>query len=709
MANTLFPSYQRQASFNLGSGSNGSVPFISIPGVSLQEADKGSYVLWSHDAQDDPYKLINCAQNHFKNRKPSEVSDDAETELQGLVSNILDEADSQDSLYSDGSLGEGSNNIWSPKNLQDELLLYFQAEANAQYKFSPNCISHDAFGKTQGQTVNKETEELSNGFKNNQQMLFELPNGIQNFSQRRKSPPGLAIPPNMANTYLQLQQNNYENRPVPKDRENGENLGNFPDFSHVFKPQDNMNGGELLYNEHYNQAMDEPAIANEQYTSQDLNQLVSSFQSFVTGEHDSTEFGTVPTMIQRDEKWPSPTCFMEFDRSPQVQRQLASDFVHCNGTRKQLFKRDSLQDLSSHSLQNTDYSPQQILSMRNNTNIIHRDNSSRNFALNHYPQVQQSPLKFKPQMQSEKKRTSGFFTNSFNLQSPNGEIFLNEKQPAFYNFRSPRFNSENSSISPQYSPIMYAHDPRRCPTPIPNPNFSPRGSLVYRGNMDVAEVTSEMSRFSPGLNGRRMESTFHGMPPSPGNRGGPVLQLYYYLDECYEQWRSLEKERKRTEIVLSKIFLGKRTSALPTSSLPKTPPNPSRVDHLIVNQMREQARVSSLLDKMECLSSVALNPNIYNTLTKHHMAICVTSARRKEEILGMSQNQHQRGHFTDDRDSMMLVLALKDLTVSTRKLRTAVWCALQTSLPQPRPETPVPEAPRDQTSPALCEGYSYRI
>uniref|UniRef100_A0A8C6TQI9 Uncharacterized protein n=1 Tax=Neogobius melanostomus TaxID=47308 RepID=A0A8C6TQI9_9GOBI len=85
---------------------------------------------------------------------------------------------------------------------------------------------------------------------------------------------------------------------------------------------------------------------------------------------------------------------------------------------------------------------------------------------------------------------------------------------------------------------------------------------------------------------------------------------------------------------------------------------------------------------MECLSGVPVNANIYSALSKHHMAICVTSARRREEITNISHNQRQR-----------------DLAATTRKLRTAVWCALQMTLPKPvpRPEPAVSAEKPDET------------
>uniref|UniRef100_A0A3Q1GR20 Uncharacterized protein n=1 Tax=Acanthochromis polyacanthus TaxID=80966 RepID=A0A3Q1GR20_9TELE len=158
------------------------------------------------------------------------------------------------------------------------------------------------------------------------------------------------------------------------------------------------------------------------------------------------------------------------------------------------------------------------------------------------------------------------------------------------------------------------------------------------------------------------------------NQGGPAIQPCFYLDECYEQWRRLEKERKKIEAILKKTFFGKRPAAVTNINLPKTPPNPTRIDHLIVNQTREQAKVESLLERMECLCSTPLHSNIHTALKRHHMAICITQARCMEDTANMTKYLRQKPHFTEDRGNP---------SATTRKLRTALWCALQMTLPKP--------------------------
>ncbi|XP_021480537.2 meiosis-specific coiled-coil domain-containing protein MEIOC isoform X1 [Oncorhynchus mykiss] len=289
-------------------------------------------------------------------------------------------------------------------------------------------------------------------------------------------------------------------------------------------------------------------------------------------------------------------------------------------------------------------------------------------------------------------------------------------------YGSQRFGGGNGTVNagknPAFLPCMYQamNDPRQnsCHMSLNSASFNSRSSFPYGGSippMDLCDLLpdGEFAAFNPYLNdmmGSSGENPYPGMmgglrsPRIMRNRGGPMSQLHFHLEECYEQWRVLEKERKKTEDVLTKSYPGKRISVVTSSALPKIPPNPSRVDRLIVDQIREQAKVVSLLGKMERLRSFPLHANICSALDRHLEAIYITQARRKEEFVNTSNRQRQAStHFREDRDILLLATALRGLCLTTRKSRTALWCALQMTLPKSNTDKLDEQSTSEETSP----------
>ncbi|CAK9303485.1 unnamed protein product [Gordionus sp. m RMFG-2023] len=180
----------------------------------------------------------------------------------------------------------------------------------------------------------------------------------------------------------------------------------------------------------------------------------------------------------------------------------------------------------------------------------------------------------------------------------------------------------------------------------------------------------------------------------------PCLTLQFFLEECFSQFKCLEKERKKCEAELARTYPGRNLCSNNTALVPHLSSNPSRVDRMIVDHWKEHSKVVTLLGKIDGLHKEESLPlGMFRKMDVWINCVKVVQYKRKEEIENgimnngtssknpallngsanspmMMNGHHSPKKFQDDKDIMALSLAIKELARATKIARTALWSAL---------------------------------
>ncbi|KAM9784869.1 uncharacterized protein moto isoform 2-T3 [Syngnathus typhle] len=635
----LFSSFIGQARVN---GNDGSTSVSSL-GFSPQEEEVAEFKLWSPSGHSDTNELSNCAWLSNWSRNDTEKNEIDEVALQCLVANILDEGDNIQSECNNSRKPSNANGLGSPETWREDFLQYCQPADTL-----PNYVPSELFIESQSVSKNEMFLQNLSGISANPDWFGHVNGDGESYDRHPiKSPPIFPISKTPSDFLPLTLESNYD---LSSDYHpaNHQLVNDFPQIGDDLPLQCKRSG--LFFDHYESTTRAEPVCDNERYVPEHMNQLVSGLRVLMADEFNS---GRCFPNLEQNTDYPEDSIFAQWKFPSQAmpmsqEKQPEGEFWGQNV--KTEFKGPGFHEMSGSANANCFHSPS--FNPPNQCQNIQRRNQCSN------PRSKQTQHKMKSR---KEKKPLGCFEESPQSAS------IHHRPHVDHLRGTGRFNGETP-----------AHV---------NSNLGRFTRLSVKSEKDTTphkSASTDMTTVSEAFLGHLKDAELHNGGKDKDtavlqkNPEGLVIQFYLHLDECSEQLGYLEAERKEIEVILAKKFPVEWTPLLspPPTYPPGLPLNFSRLDSLIVKQKKELTSVEWLLYKMEATCNTPLHASIHSALSNHRQALSEVQARRGEELANVSKRQRLE-------DNVDVIIALKALVVTTRKLRSVLWCAFQMTAPPP--------------------------
>jgi len=240
-------------------------------------------------------------------------------------------------------------------------------------------------------------------------------------------------------------------------------------------------------------------------------------------------------------------------------------------------------------------------------------------------------------------------------QTPEGRPITGGQSPPSTRYMNTMMNAQEAQLSQYAVPPIFPGKFPPINIKIPPPHHPPAVPSSFHHPPSYA--TSTLHSTKPPL---PPSSTIN--PPSLPTPGSATA-IQMRVEEAKWQFQALEKERKKTEAALAMQNPGKKISSVNSVQIPRLPLGPTKLDKLVVDCLREQARVVTLLERTEKFKGRYFGSEVHNNLAMWRESIMVVMGIRRRERMG--RGARETGEEVDE--------ALARMSGATRKARTIVW------------------------------------